>query len=221
MVLIWISSRHVPATEFFDGPGGPERVHPVERASGGLMLGGRACQPELRCSCITAAARRLPGGSTQLDGDLAVFPPVQTMEVSRGDVEVHECLIVIQWREEMRVVFLSESGECRSVHVIIVVMRDDDDVDFGYFFEWTRRSFLLRQCACLGKTKRSKVSVETHLCTGLARCMHWGSNGSKRLGQRESEALDGHPPGWGVLLGNRHGLAKSPSCLLSSHPFPT
>ena len=41
-----------------------------------ILPGGRACRSELPCSWITATARRLPSGGTQLDGDLAVPPPV-------------------------------------------------------------------------------------------------------------------------------------------------
>ena len=47
------------------------------------------------------------------------------MEVSRGDVEAYGRFVVVQRHKAIRVVFLLESGKCRRVHVVIVVLRED------------------------------------------------------------------------------------------------
>ena len=45
--------------------------------------------------------------------------------MSRGDVEAYGRFVVVQRHKAIRVVFLSESGKCRRVHVVIVVLREN------------------------------------------------------------------------------------------------
>jgi len=63
------------------------------------------------------------------------------MKVRWCDVEVNEGFIVVQRCEEMGIVFLLEGRERRRVHVIIVVVRYHNNINFRNILRRTRGFF--------------------------------------------------------------------------------
>jgi hypothetical protein len=63
------------------------------------------------------------------------------MEVRWRYVKVYKGLVIVQPGEEVRIVFLPEGSESRHIHVIIVIVRNHNNVNFRNIFDGAWRSY--------------------------------------------------------------------------------